>query len=177
MAVNPRRARFPALITVIMVFVIGSFSCTSRHDRGGTEGVFVSTALPLASYVQAGSRRGAGKGTEFFFPQLEIYDESGDLIYTSHEAIENAHVLGELSAGVRSFGPKPKPARLSEILKELPDFLARKEEILGPHRVSVLSVFLEDCHACSVPEDALDSAKHQLLDHGINLLVVRVSRR
>jgi len=45
-----------------------------------------------------------------------------------------------------------------------------------PYRPSVLSVVLEDCHACTVQEDALGSAEHRLLGHGINLLVIRVTR-
>jgi uncharacterized protein YbcI len=85
--------------------------------------------------------------------------------------------LRELPDGIRSLRPKLEPARLTEIMDKMPAFRAREKEILGQHRVSVLSVFLEDCHACSIQEDALSAAEHQLLDHGINLLVIRVSRK
>ena len=172
MAVNTPRARGPAVVTLAAVLLLASFVCACRRDGGGREGISISTSLPLASYVKAG----AGKGAKFFFPQLEIYDESGDLLYSSHESIENARVLKELPGGIQSLRSKPDAPRLAEVMDAVPAFRARKEEILGQHRVSVLSVFLENCHACTVQEDALGGSEHRLLNHGINLLVLRVSR-
>jgi hypothetical protein len=78
---------------------------------------------------------------------------------------------------VYSLKTNPDAPRLAEVMEGVPALRARKEEILGKRKVSILSVFLENCHACTVQEDALGDAEHRLLDHGINLLVLRVSRQ
>jgi hypothetical protein len=176
MAIHAQRARGPAAVTLALTILSASFGCTSRRGGGDAEGVLISTSLPLASYVQAGSHGSADKGAKFFFPQLEIYDESGDLIYSSHESIENARVLKELPGSIKNLKPNPHAPRITEIMEAVPAFRQRKQEILTQHRVSILSVFLENCHACTVQEDALGDVEHRLLDHGINLLVLRVSR-
>jgi len=176
MAVHAQRARGPAAVTLTVALLLASFGCTSRRGGGDTGGVLISTSLPLPSYVQAGSHGSADKGAKFFFPQLEIYDESGNLVYSSHESIENARVLKELPDGIQGLRPKPDAPRLAEVMEAVPALRARKGEILGQHRVCILSIFLENCHACAVQEDALGDAEHRLLDHGINLLVLRVSR-
>lgn len=176
MAADAQRTRAPAAVTLAAALLLASFGCASRPGGGDAKGVLISTTLPLPSYVQAVSGETAGKAPQFFFPQLEIYDESGALIYSSHESVENARILEELPDSIRSLRPKPDAARLAEIMEAVPAFRVRKDEILREHRVSVLSVFLENCHACTVQEDALGGAQDRLLDHGINLLVIRVSR-
>jgi hypothetical protein len=169
MIANPQNARGPALATLTAVILLTSFGC------GRKEGVSISTSLSLTSYAAANSH--GNPEAEFLFPQLEIYDESGNLIYSSHEAVENARILRGLPDSIQILRPKPGAARLEEIMEQMPGFRARKGEILGQHRVSVLSVFLQDCYACSIQEKALGGADEQrLLDRGINLLVIRVSR-
>jgi hypothetical protein len=176
MADHTQGARGLAAVTLTVALLVVSFGCGSKRGGGDAGGVLISASLPLPSYVRAGSHGSAHKGVKFFFPQLEIYDESGDLIYSSHESIENVRILKELPGGIKNLKPNPDAPRLTEIMEGVPAFRARKEEILGQHKVSILSVFLENCHACTVQEDALGDAEHRLLDHGINLLVLRVSR-
>lgn len=147
-----------------------------KRGVGDAEGILVSTRIPLASYVHTAFRANTGKEAQLYFPQLAIYDESGALLYSSHDVNENARILKELPDGIRALQPKPGTAGLAETIKEMPDFQARKTEILGSRKVSVLSTFLEDCHACSFQEEALDGAKDQLLNHGINLLVVHLTK-
>ncbi len=174
--VPSQHTRGPLVVMLSTSLLPAFWGCVPRRGGGNAEGICISTSLPFASYIQAGLHESAGKRAQFFFPQLEIYDESGERIYSGHEAIENARVLRDLPNGVEALRSKLDGARLAEIMEGVPAFRGRKEEILAHHRPSVLSVSLEDCHACSLQEDALGSAEHQLLAHGINLLVIRVTR-
>ncbi len=176
MAFAEQRAVAPAGAVLTAALLLASSACTSRPARQDTQGVFISTRLPLASYVQAASPGSPGKGTKLFFPQLDIYDESGDLIYSSHESIENARVLKELPGSIQNLHPQPGAPRVAEIIQALPNFRAQEEKILKHHNVTVLSVFLENCHACTIQEDALDDSQRRLLDDSINVLVIRLSR-
>jgi hypothetical protein len=176
MTVNTERAHGFVAVTLTAILLLGPFGCGLKHGGADANGVLISTSLPLPLYVQAGSHGSAGKGPQIFFPQFEIYDESGDLTYSSHESIENARILKELPGGIQSLKPNLEAPHLAEIMDAIPDFRARKVKILAQRRVSILSVFLENCHACTVQEDALGDAEHRLLDNGINLLVLRVSR-
>jgi hypothetical protein len=176
MSLRGLHARGLTAIILMVALLAAAVGCACSAGGSEARGVLISTSLPLNSYVAAISHRSAGKQPQFFFPQLEIYDGSGNLIYTSHESFENAKVLKELPAGIRSLRSTPETARLAEVLEEVPDFRARKREILGRSRISVVSVFLEECHACEIQEDALAGAENRLLDEGVNLLVIRVSR-
>lgn len=175
MGTNAQRTRGPAAVALALVLLLVMCGCGSRHTLGEREGVFVSTSLPLASYVKAGSRAGTDEGGKFFFPQLKIYNDSGFLIYSSHEAIENAQILKDLPNRLQNLQPRQEAVHLAEALEAVPEFRARKGEIVGHHRVSVLSVFLENCQACTTQEDALNDVEHRLLGSGINLLVIRVA--
>jgi hypothetical protein len=57
----------------------------------------------------------------------------------------------------------------------VPDFQAREQEILGRGKPVVLSVLLENCHACTVQENAFDDVQQRLLQQSIVLLVIHVS--
>jgi len=175
--VDPKVARGACGAALVVSLLSGLVGCAPRQAAGGARGLFVTTSLPLASYVQAGSREGPKSGATFFFPQLDIYDLSGNLIYSSHESLESARMLNTLPGGIQGLPPKPDAPRLAEVVERVPGFREKKEQILGRPRVSVISVFLENCEACSLQENALDDARGRLLDHDINLLVIRLSRR
>lgn len=171
MIAHPKGVVVVAVTAALLLFLS---SCRSRPH--GPKGSLVSVSFPLSSYVRINLNGGADEGAKFFFPQLEIYDESGFLIYSSHDSVGNARVLEDLAGGIQRFPPNPNGPRLAEIVETFPAFQKRKEEILGQHRVSVLSIFLQDCHACRIQENALDSAERRLLDRGINLLTIHLSR-
>jgi hypothetical protein len=141
-----------------------------------SEGVFLSTNLPFSSCVRALALGNAGKGVQVYFPQLDIYDKSGALLYSGHEYVENARLLKMLPDGIQNMRPQPGAANLSQMMEEIPDFRARKQEVLNQHKVNVVSVLLEGCHGCSIQEEALSSTEQRLLAHGMNLLVIHVEQ-
>jgi len=150
--------------------------CFAACRRANTEGALVSASLSLRSYVQSNLHGGPGNGAGVFFPQLEIYNRLGELVYSSHESLANARILQSLPGSIDGLRPKPEGGHLAEVLEETPEFRERKQDVLGRRHISVLSVFLEDCHACAVQEGALSDAQNRLLSGGVNLLVIRVSR-
>jgi hypothetical protein len=176
MSAYAERMRRRIAITLAAAFLFMSSGCASKRDGSAGQGSLVSTNVPLASYVKMGLNASVGEGARFFFPQLQVYDESGNLIYSSHEVFENLKVLEELPGGIRSLQPKPGAPHLADIMELVPVFRTRKQELLAQHRISVLSIFLQDCEACTAQEDALSDAQHRLLDRGVNLLVINLSR-
>jgi hypothetical protein len=171
-------ARRSAVIPVaaLLAPLLFTLACTPAHGGKRTRGIFVEASLPLASYVRMRGRLDAGRNSKFFFPELRIFDGSGTMVYLGQESVRNARVLERLPNGIGGLKPKPDALQLARILDAVPGFRKRETEILGEHRVSVLSVFLEDCHACTVQENALDGAERRLLDQGVNLLVIRATR-
>jgi hypothetical protein len=157
-------------VMVAPVLSLIFFGCTRRQF------VFVSTAMPMASYAKIPVNGSSGKIVPFFFPQLNIYDASGNLIYSGNEALDNAQILRELPEGISALKPEPGAPSLVQLLNAVPDFRAREKEILAPHRITVFSISLDGCHACMVQEDAVSDTKDRLLDKGVNLLVIHVSR-
>jgi hypothetical protein len=177
---NARPVRGPLVVVVMAISIIVFAMCACRsRTQPAAEGMILQANLPLASYIQ--TRRGLGKeagsSAQFFFPELHIYGEGGALIYSSHESFQNAKVLTALPNNISKLRPTPGAANVVDIIDAIPAFRARRDQLMKLHRPIVLSIFLQDCHACSDQEDALGTAKHQLLDEGIDLLVIDVSRQ
>jgi len=177
MRVEMQSCRRPIVACLAVALLTGCLGCQSRRTVDDTKGLLISATLPLSSYAASSPRQSTTKGARLYFPQLEIYDESGNLVYSSHESVENARVLKELPSNIQSFRPQPEAVQLAESLESISAFRGRKGEILGHRRICVLATFLEECHACAVQEDALSDVQGQLLDKGINLLIVRLSRQ
>jgi len=90
--------------------------------------------------------------------------------------MENAKILRNLPANLQSLRPYNGVPQLSDAVEAVPGFRERKREILAGERFTVLSVFLENCHACTTQEDAIDDVQQRLQAEGVNLLVIRVSQ-
>lgn len=169
-------ARGAAAIAASTALLLASLACGHKAGGRAARGVFVSASPTLATYVGVRGRLDAGRDSRFFFPELQVFDGSGRMIYSSHQAVENALVLERLPHAMRGLRPIPGAPRLSQLVEAVPAFRRHEAEIVGHHGASVLSVFLEDCQACGSQEDALDGAERRLLDRGVNLLVIRASR-
>lgn len=166
--------RNKTVITFSVLLLLLSSGCTSTQNRSVSKGSFISTNLPLTSYVKMGLN--AKTGSRFFFPQLQIYNESGDLVYSGHESNNNVQLLQELPDSIKGLRPEPGSNNLAEVTQQVPDFRAGKQQFAGQGRITVLSIFLENCEACTAQEDALSDGQRRLLSRGINLLVIHLSR-
>jgi hypothetical protein len=158
------------------LILASSVACVSQPKGSGAKGQLISTSVPISLYAAARMHGSAGGVSEFNFPMLEIYDGSGALVYRSHEPINNARVLRELPSSIQSLQPRKDAPRLADIIEALPEFKAKEKEILRHHNPVVLSVVLENCHACTVQEDALGEAQQLLLQNSIDVLVVNVAQ-
>jgi hypothetical protein len=156
-----------ALLSMMLAVCLGG--CRS----GGT---LISTNLSLSSYADARQRVSPGQPSMLYFPVLEIYNDSGVLVYRSHESMDNAKILKDFPNSVRNLSPQQDAPRLSRILEEIPDFKPREQEIVGKRQLVILSVALETCEACSVQESALEDLKHRLLkEQSVAILEINVA--
>jgi hypothetical protein len=145
-----------------------------KQSAGNGDGILISAKFPLRSYVRA--RLDEHSSKQLHFPLLAIYDRSGVLIYLGYDVGENVQLLADLPGKISNLQSKLGAASLAAAIDEIPDFRTRKTEILNSHKNTLVSTFLEECNACSFQEEALQSAKPQLLKSGINVLVIHLSK-
>jgi hypothetical protein len=107
---------------------------------------------------------------------LAIYDRSGVLIYSGYDVGENVQLLADLPGKISNLQSQPGAANLAAAIEEIPDFKTRKTEILNRRKNTLVSTFLQECEACSFQEEALQNAERQLLNNGINVLVIHLSK-
>lgn len=168
-ATQPARSATLALMAILS---LAYFGC-GKGDSGQRGGL-ISLRLPMASYVKASSGGTSNSELLFFFPQLRIYNGSGELIYSSHESLDNARVLENLPHGIGNLRPRPSDHRLDEVLQEVRAAPEAEHEILEGHRITVLSILLDGCQGCKTQEDALDSVQDRLRKNGINLVIIHL---
>jgi hypothetical protein len=159
---------------VLLFSSLWIFGC--KQSGKNRDGILISAKFPLYSYVHARLDEHSGKGEHLHFPLLAIYDRSGALIYSGYDVAENMQLLADLRGKISYLQSKPGAASLAAAIEEIPDFRIRKTEILNSRKNTVVSTFLEECHACSFQEEALQNAEHQLLENGINVLVIHLSK-
>ncbi|HKV95394.1 MAG TPA: hypothetical protein VJW20_22805 [Candidatus Angelobacter sp.] len=167
------KCRQHALRYTLIVLLFSSlwiFGC--KQSEGNRDGVLISAKFPLYSYVHA--RLNEHSGEHLNFPLLAIYDRSGVLIYSGYDVSENVQLLEDLPGKISNLQSKPGAASLAAAIEEIPDFRARKTEILNSRKNTVVSTFLQECDACSFQEEALQNAERQLLKNGINVLVIHL---
>jgi hypothetical protein len=162
-----------ALTTLWLLLLMG---CSSQQKKVDTKGLSISASLPLGVYVKDGAKHSSTNNTQFYFPQLYIYDKSERLVYSSHDNLDNVDLLKNKSSALQRLQPITGGEDFADIVEEINEFRARKRELLGQRRFSVLSIFLEDCHACSVQEEALSGSENRLVEDGINVLVLHLTK-
>jgi len=164
---------FIALLSASLI-VIAASGCRSN----GKHGELVSTTLSMSSYVDALHRVNPGHSTTYLFPVLEIYNEAGVLIYRDNASMTNARILREFPGSVQNLPPKEDAPRLVKVLEEIPDFKPWAREIVGKKKLTILSVGLEDCRACSIQEQALDGLEKRLVQQpAVAILEINVTER
>lgn len=167
LAVHSCRRRFAG---ALLVFCCVTCAC---HRSARRHAVTLSLTVPVISYLQAGS------DAERFrdFPVLEIFDRAGEPIYLGHDAIKNADLLRSLPRSLDGLKALPGHQTLSSFLDTIPGVTKKdRNAFLENPRLTVLTVSLADCHACSVQEQAIGpELENRLSAKGVNLLMIRFS--
>jgi hypothetical protein len=141
-----------------------------------TRGELISTNMDISSYAHARQHSSSNKKSAFSFPTLEIYNESGDLVYSSHESMANAKILKGFPASVQNLQPQDNAAHLRDVLDAIPDFKAKKQGIMDGKKSVILSTELEDCDGCRIQEQALDDVRQSILQQpSVAILEIHVS--
>jgi hypothetical protein len=130
----------------------------------------------LRGYVHSLVEINNRPSTNVYFPLLQVYNSSGKLVYIGHNAEANAQFLQELPDDIAGLQPDPSAATLQKVMQQFPEFALKSDAVLQTGKPTVVTVFLEDCHACSVQEQALDNSQQRLHDRGINLLIIHVAK-
>jgi hypothetical protein len=159
---------------VLLFSSLWVFGC--KQAEGNRDGILISAKFPLYSYVHARLNEHSGKSEQLHFPLLAIYDRSGVLIYSGYDVGENVQLLADLPGKISNLQSQPGAANLAAAIEEIPDFKTRKTEILNRRKNTLVSTFLQECEACSFQEEALQNAERQLLNNGINVLVIHLSK-
>lgn len=156
--------------------ITGFSGCERAKPSPTSAGFVISSDMPLNAYVHLDIGRNGNPDTRFDFPVLQIYDESGELIYAGHNAEQNANALKGIPESTTYLARVAGAKALGDVIKQLPEFEVRRDEVTHSRRLTAVSVFLENCHACSTQEESLDKTQGRLHDSGVNLLVIHVSR-
>jgi hypothetical protein len=162
------------LLSLAVAF--SSTGCNHLHPSSQATALVLSSQLSLKSYVHSAIGANDHKSLSVYFPLLEIYDPYGKLVYVGHNAKDNSRILKLLPENMSEFVPLPNTLPLQEVMEQFPDFQIKSAALLETRNPTIITVFLEDCHACSVQEEALDSTQQQLHDRGVNLLIVKVAK-
>jgi len=172
-----------ALSTFVLItsWMIASFltSCNRAHSHSRPDkqgGLFVTTQLPLQEYVKT-QLANNGKGKErFYFPSLQIYNESGQLIYTSHDQRANAELFSEAPDGLKQLKAMPNTELLEKATFELHSFDQTRQDLVRSRQFTLVSMDLADCEGCSMQEEVIARNRDKLRDRGVNVLVVHIAR-
>lgn len=162
---------FAALLCPVLL-AISLSGCLDQQKRGE----FVSTNMDISSYAQARRRFSANHESTFSFPVLEIYNDSGSLVYRSQESTANAQILKDFPSRLQNLAPQEHASRLSNLVEAVPDFAANRHRILDGKKLVILSVSLDECEACSIQEQALDDGKQRILQQpSVAILEIHVA--
>lgn len=164
-------------LSLLPLFCVSSLllSC-ARRNSAGRPGIATSIEMSMPEFFQAWTAGAGGKGARVYFPTLEVFDSNGQLIYQGHNAVQNANAVRQMPAYLSGLKAIPNAARLDQVTTGLMR-LPQRASILASHQPTIVSVFLQDCHSCSLQEDALVSTRVQeLARQGINLIVIHVTR-
>lgn len=167
--------RRPRYVAGVLLWV-----CTfgSGCHMGGHRGASISLTVPVVSYLQSQSSL-AGKGSPIAnFPTLEIFDRTGQAVYQSHDAGKNAELLRSLPEAMEGLKTLPNHATLSQVIETFPGLAEKdRDALLDYRRPTLLSLSLEDCHACELQEQATGpETKGRLVENGFNLLDIQFSQ-
>lgn len=159
-----------------MYIATSNVGCHTESHRAATEGYTASTSLSFKDYVHLAVLLNGGKAATFTFPQLRIYNQGGQLTYFGDNAKRNMDMLERKPEDLPALKLGSGNSDLSQVIEDVPAFKAHQDELLHNRRPTVAVVSLETCHACSLQDEALDRRKERLLQSGVNVLIINVSK-
>ena len=151
---------------------------TSSTSRQVNEAKAYSISLPLASYArsQTSHLATAERTSEIHFPTLLVFGADGGEFYESHEGLANSKILsGKLSA-IQSSRAIREGDAFGAFIRSVPELKSSISGLESPRRITVVSVDLEDCRACSVQDKALQRVESDLLSQSINVVELHVAK-
>jgi hypothetical protein len=166
-------ANLQGFVTIASLLCAIVLSCGPSVGRS-QEGSYVTADVTLPAYIKA--KRHASGESIFSFPALEIYDASGHRVYQGKQSAVNAGVLRNIQSSMKGLSSQPGNVSLSELVNAIPQLQLQKSKLLYRGQPVVVSVVMENCHACLVQEAALQDVKNRLLDQSVTLLAISVSQ-
>jgi len=147
-------------------------SCTSSDPAAKP----ISTNLSVSTYSLARERAGGDKNSGYYFPQLEIYNDAGILVYSSHDSSKNSVTIKRFPEGVEDLHPQEEAPRLKNVLAEIPAFRDKALDTAGQKKWTIISIELDGCNGCDAQEQVLQQSLPRLThQQSANIFEIHVS--
>jgi hypothetical protein len=159
------------LTTVLAIFS----GCRSR-SASSEPGVFAEVVLPAKIFADVSQRGGFAQENPATFPELRLYKTQGQLVYVKHDAAKNREALESLPGSLDQFTVKPGSGSFTQLVNAVPQLRDRFKQADPLAKPSVVSILLEECHACSVQEESEKRNQDRLLQEGYNVVILRFTR-
>ena len=149
LSISPLSAQDPQVTTTLSAF---------NHSGGIRDG---PNLPPINDASLAGE-----KVYSLSFPIFNVYSPNGKLVYHTFDINEIRSIVRRFNTVSKHFRPIPQTDTWAEIQERYPGLKGH-----DGHYV-ILSIRLEDCHACSLEEDVLRNARVRLTSLGITQRVL-----
>jgi hypothetical protein len=167
--------RLASVILYIGLAILAVSGCGNLGRDADAKSQAIAARMSISAYSQARIQASGGAELQYSFPMLEIYNDSGVLVYQSREALANVRVLREFPRSVQNLQPLKNASRLAKLLEQISDFKAVSSEIRRKKWV-ILSIDLQDCEGCRLQESEIGALKWRLLQQpSISFVEIHVS--
>ncbi len=152
-----------------IVLALVTFGCQATQ-----KGNIYSANLNVPAYIRISTQiHGSNFG---YFPQLDIFNSAGILVYASHNVMENSRALSLLPDHIEQNVSQTSISTIAHVLDPIPAFHEHETDILANHQIIILSISLDGCSGCSVQDEAIKNAESRLLSKNVNFLIITVAR-
>lgn len=167
---NLVRSRSQGLFGLCLVIFLSS--CTSSDHATKP----ISTNLSISTYSLARERAGGDKNSAYYFPLLEIYNDAGVLVYSSHDSSKNSFIIKRFPTGLESLQPQEQVPRLKNVLAEIPAFRDKALDTAGRKKWTIISTELDGCEGCAIQAQILQESLPQLThQQSVEIFEIHVS--
>jgi hypothetical protein len=156
---NLARSRSQRFFGACLAMVLSS--CTSVNHTARP----ISTNLSISTYSLARERAGGAKNSGYYFPLLEIYNDAGILLYSSHDSANNSTVIKRFPESFEALQPQQHAPGLKNVLAEIPAFREKALDTTNRRKWTIISTELDGCKGCTIQaqvlQDSLPRLTHQ----------------